>query len=132
MSPRVRRLVVLGLPFVLALIVLAGCQAEGLRINWIAVWPLVALTGGVAARAIIPYFMAAFKAVNAEKSWQAWPRFEPQYITTFLISAVGYVVLLATVMGAFEALTDMAVREAIAVGYGLADLTRKAAKKQDV
>jgi len=130
MSRRVRYYVlVLGVPLLLALL-LAGCSADARPgLDWAASWPtLVGLVAGVAGRAFIPYLLAGFKAVNAEKSWAAWPRFEPQYITTFLASAVGYVVLLATVMGAFEALTSMAVREAIAVGYGLADLTRKATK----
>lgn len=129
MTKRAKRLVALGVLLALG-IVLAACQArDGGGVAWSVVWPpVLALIGGVAGRAFVPYLLSGFKIVQTERDWSAWPPFEPVYLTTFATSAIGYAILLATVMGAFEALVGLGIREAIAVGYGLADLTRKATK----
>jgi len=97
--------------------------------TWAAAWPpLLSLVGGVAGRAFLPYILTGLKVVQDEKTWAAWPKFEPVYVTTFLASAIGYAVILATVMGVFERLLGLTIREAAAVGYGLADLTREVTK----
>ena len=87
-----------------------------------------ALVLGLALRTLLPYVVAGLTVWQESGDWSAWPRFEPKYLASFALAAVGYAVTFATVEGAFESVAGMSFVAIVALAYGSTDVAREAIK----
>lgn len=98
-----------------------------------------ALLLGCALRTLLPYVTTGLKTIGESGSWGDWPRFEPAYLTSFVLAIIVYAVTFATIPGAWEtvlatpfvALTGIAyagqdvIREIMKGAGGLGSIVRK-------
>jgi hypothetical protein len=88
---------------------------------------VLSLLGGCALRTLLPYIVAGLNKV-AKEGWAAWPRFEARYLSSFILAAIGYTIVLGTVPGVYEKLLTMGYIQIVALAYAGQDLTREAIK----
>ena len=92
--------------------------------------PFLGLLLGCAMRTLLPYVVTGLELIAKENSFAAWPRFEPSYLSAFVLAVLGYGVTLATSPGAWSAVLLMDFVQAVAYAYtgqSLARLVVKAA-----
>ena len=95
--------------------------------NLSALTPFGALVLGCALRYLLPYVTTGFQAIR-DGGWSAWPKFEPAYLSGFVLGVLGFVVTFVTSQGAVEALMAMPFTAAVLLGYSGGEAAREVVK----
>lgn len=97
--------------------------------GWLMLLKLVALLAvGCAMRFLLPYVLIGFEAVGRENSWTAWPAWEWRYLTSLILSLIGYGVMLVVVPETLTQLTAMAPVQVVILAYAGQDVASRVVK----
>jgi len=87
-----------------------------------------ALFLGCALRTLLPYVTTGLKLVGESGQWSDWPRFEPSYLTSFVLAAIAYGIVFLTVPGSWEAALDTPFIFLVSIAYAGQDIAREAVR----
>lgn len=90
--------------------------------------PFLGLLLGCAMRTLLPYLVTGLELIAKKNSFSAWPKFEPAYLSAFILAVMGYGVTLAAAPGAWGAVLLMDFVQAVAYAYTGQSLARLVVK----
>ena len=89
---------------------------------------VLAIVLGCALRTLLPYVLTGLQKIAESGEWASWPRFEPAYLSAFVLAVMAYALTLITIPGAWGALLAMAFVQVVALAYAGQDLARHVLK----
>ena len=93
--------------------------------------PLLWILAGAVLRFVLPWIIVGLQTVGKEGTWKAWPKFQPIYVTSFLLALLAYGVALLTIPGAWAWLQGQESIPLIGFAYTGSDITRQLIKPAD-
>jgi hypothetical protein len=83
---------------------------------------------GCAMRFILPYILVGFEAVGRENTWKAWPPWEWRYLTSLVLSLIGYGVMMVVIPDTVAKWAAMAPVQVIIFAYAGQDVASRLQK----
>ena len=99
----------------LGLIVCSGPEASEFNFYWQA-W--VGIVAGFAVHIFGGYLIACLQAVGEANDWSAWLKFEPRYLTSFVLLVIGVAIGVMLNPALLEQINAMSFLVAFAYAYG--------------
>jgi len=86
------------------------------------------LAAGCAMRFLLPYVVLVLETIGRENSLKAWPKWEWQYLTSFLLSLIAYGVMLVVAPGTLVEWAEMAPIQLVILAYAGQDVASRLQK----